>query len=69
MAEIEYTVTSVRQRPVLDEVGNPVPGYQISFTWGVGQVGVITLQAAQATAENRDKAIREEIARITMLFG
>lgn len=69
MPENEYQITQVNEISMLDEAGNPVDGYRIYFTWGLGRRAHIDLPKDRATREVRDTLIIAEIERQEALWG
>lgn len=63
-----YTIGTTRTMTILDQLHNPVEGYQISFTWTDDNVDArnsyVQVEKRAASRENVDRAIREEIERI-----
>lgn len=69
MLENEYQITQINEMTILDEAGNPVEGYRIYFTWGLGRRAHIDLSKERASKEVRDALIAAEIERQEMLWG
>lgn len=68
-----YTIGTVRQMTILNQLSNPVDGYHISFSWiddqGNARNSTIKVERAAATRETVDAAIRAEIEQIESWLG
>jgi len=69
MPENEYHIKQINEMTILDAAGNPVDGYRIYFTWGLGRKAHIDMPKAEATKEMRDTLILAEIERQEALWG
>lgn len=63
-----YTIGTVRKLTILNQLKNPVDGYQIAFTWtddrGAVRQSQVKVEEAGASSEAVDIVIRAEIDRI-----
>jgi hypothetical protein len=63
-----YTIGAVRKMTILNELRNPVDGYEISFSWsddhGRVRNSSIKVEEAGASKESVDTLIKAEIAKI-----
>ncbi len=69
MAENLYHVEQVHEVTILDEARNPVAGYRVFFTWGIGRKGHVDIPKDRATKEVRDSLIEAEIIRQETLWS
>lgn len=63
-----YTIGTTRTLTILNDLGNPVDGYHVSFTWvddaGHVRQSMIKVERAGATKDVVNALILEEIGRV-----
>lgn len=66
---VEFSITNIIERTMLDEAGNPQEAYRVFFDWDTGRTGHVDIPKSRATTEYRDTLIEAEIERQSTLWS
>jgi len=63
MAQAEYTIIKAQRWTFLDELGNPVDGYRVSFTMPNGMVDYVYVPEREYSKDAIIALIKEKVAK------
>ena len=66
--EVKFTVVGTKKDIVLDNFGNPVPGYILRYITEKGSTGVTEISEKEYSKEKAIKLISKEVEKLEELF-